>query len=309
MPTLLGILDGSTEYDSGIKIENGRPKAENTYGRTYLILADDCNDTADDVMATTGIPLIGDSCPGGYIDGIRPREQATVIHPNTGVKTILWELEVSGTSDYDPASGGPSDDPTDWTDTLRWYTWEEEELLERDVITGEPIQTKAKEPISLTRPVKYPVLEITRYEVYPYDPNNLLTYVNKINSANLWGAPVGSVLLDDIKVEEETIENVKYCRVTYVLKFKITDEYDETSDPWQAHILHQGTQYVAVAQGDPIEIAQIAAALDVQGEPITVNLDEEGFILPPASAPVFLDFNRYKKIDFAPLNLEAVLGP
>ena len=299
MPKVLGVQDGVSGGESGFTRGGVR---ETSFSLVYNVLSDNLTQTQADIIATTGIPPLYYPTGGAYVKSHRPREVSTVIHPITGVKAILWEVEVEFDSGVDPSggtAGGTPPAPPARRPKVRWSGDTEEEVLDKDVDTDEPIQTEAGEPILLMSPTTLHILEITRYEPYPFDPNTQHNYANHINKSTFWGAPAGCAWMQPIEVDEETIEGVLYCSVTYTIKFKIKKGPSGAfkDNTWRSRILHHGSKFRPAAA----EPAQVA--VDENNNPITVNLDYGGIKLPDGDPPVYLVFNRLHRADFNALSL------
>lgn len=292
MGTILGIKEGSKDASYGYEKRDKLLILVKQFTLTYYVLADSINDTEDDVLSTSGIPPLFYPLNGAYTQGYNPKEMQTVIHPVTGVKTTIWEVEVEFDSNVDI---NEEDEPTQKTPVVRWSGETEEELLDKDPVTGDAIVTDAEEPILINAPIILPVLEIKRYEFYPFDPNVMLSFAHHVNSTTFWGAPPGSALMLPMDVDEETIDGEKFAVVTYRIKFKIKPGLDE---PWKARVLHHGYKYRPESGAEPI------AATDKTGNPITVNLKNgEGTKLPDGATPHFKTFNRFPKTNLNSLSL------
>lgn len=320
MPKIIGRREGS---DSG-KVESPAGETvKKTAERVYIIISDDVNQERDAILATSGLPQQGDSMLGGTVHSRDAKEVNTIIHPETHVMANLWEVTVQSDSTVPdgspPGEGGGSSDID--TVKIRWATDKQDRRLERDVISGLPVQTKCGEPIMAERPISIPVLEIERYEPYPFDPNIILSFVNTACANSFWGAPAGSAFLDDIAVDEQEEGLFIYNNVKYRIAFNIPDgEPGSPTHPWQLSLLHQGTMHFPIkrnvsASGAPLPgYTKVAGppvmAVDEQGNPITINLDAGGWPLDEGADPIWLDFARYRMISWAALNIDIddVLG-
>lgn len=293
MPKILGLKDGASKAQTQLQKKDNLWFTQKTFENTYFVLSDTLADTEDTILGAVGVPSLWSALRGCLCKEVSADEIQRVVHPITGVPAILWEATAKYDSNID-ADEEQDDDPIAKTPTIRWHGETEEEVLEEDAITGDPVETKAKEPILLTTPFVMPVLEIKRYETYPFDPNVILDYSHRTNSAAFWGAPAGSALFLPPEVDEETIEQVKYAVVTYRIKFKIKPGVDE---PWKARVLHHGFKYRKKA-GEAPEVYT-----DKHGNPATVNLNDDGTLLPDGQPAKFLEFNRFKKANFNALTL------
>lgn len=291
MPTMLGIKDGGVRARDNIRQRDQIWIPEKKFSIDYYVMSDTISQTEDDVILTPGVPPLLFPLRGAICKGRDANEMHRITHPVTGVPAALWVIRANFDSRLDPTE---PEDPTAKTPIVRWHGETEEEVLEEDAITGDPVETAAKEPILITTPFVMPVLEIRRYELYPFDPNIMLNYSHRTNSTDFWGAPEGTALMLPMEVDEETIENVKYCVVTYRIKFKIKPD---VAEPWQARVLHHGFKYRSAAGAEP------EVYMDKHGNPATVNLNDDGTLLPAAADAKFLTFNRFKKVNHNTLTL------
>jgi len=296
MGTVLGIDEGTRGATYGLRKHEKTYVTDKTYSLTYIVLADNTSESEDAILTSTGVPILWGYYNGTYCKKLAPKEKSSIFrHPVTGVKTILWYIKADFDSKLDPDQDEP---PTSKPPTVRWHGETEEEVLEKDPITGDAVQTGAEEVILITTPIVLPVLEITRYENYPFDPDTMLAYAHHTNSTTFWGAPPGSALMMPMAVDEEVIETVRYARVTYKIKFKIKkDGATMSQDTWKARVLHHGFKYREAAAEDPV-IFQ-----DKHGNPTTVNLKADGTRVAKGDPALYLEFNRFTKANFNNLSL------
>ncbi len=269
------------------------------YHQSFYVLAA-ASETEDSIRGTIGVPTIGTHYEGAYCISHDVKELTPCRNPFTGAASILCEVTCEFTNDI---SGPDADqeetekDPEDRSPVVNWTSEFEEEVLEKDVVTGEPIQTRAGEQIIITGPIPVPVLEVIRYETFPFNPVTLLLYGGRINSAAFYGAPEGTAWLQPIEAPEVRIEGKKYVHATYRVRFKMREDPEEPGtflkNTWRARLLHQGQQYLDDG-GKPVQ------ATDENGNPIRVNLDDEGKV---TGTPQYLNFNRLHKINLNDLNL------
>lgn len=291
MPTILGTKDGTYSADYGLAQRDEVTVLQKTIKQTIYVLGDDLNETEDSITATPGLPKLYSLLNGAYAIAANAKESGRVVHPVTGVPTAIWEVDYSYDSNVNPED---DDDPTNKPPVIRWYGETEEEVLEEDAITGDPVQTDAEEPILITTPVVLPVLEIKRYEDYPFDPNIMLDYSHRTNSTTFWGAPAGSALMLPMDVDQEVIEGTIFAVTTYRIKFKIKPG---VAEPWKARVLHHGFKY-RTAAGKPPVIYE-----DRYGNPATVNLTAGGTKLPDGDPAEYLEWNRFEKANLNALSL------
>jgi hypothetical protein len=295
MPQVLGIKNAS--HSASLKLEKQEKlwARRKTFRRTYYVLSDDVNQTEDDIVTTTGIPPLFSALNGAFCVSQDPKENSRVVHPLTGVPTILWEVDCKFDSNVDVEQDQP---PEAKPPVLRWYGESEEEVLEKDLITEDPIRTDAEEPLIVTTQIPIAVLEIKRYEFYPFDPDIILNYGNHVNTGAFYGAPLGTALMMPPSADEETIEGVKYVSVTYRVKFKIRKIAGAMQvQTWKARVLHVGYKF----KNDD---GKIAIYEDKDGNPAQVFLiNGTGKKKATGADPDYKEFNRYPWADFNALNL------
>lgn len=290
MPKVIDIKNGSVSAQSSLQVKKKRATVKGSFSQTYIVLSDTLDDNESDILATPGIPPKFYPSGGYLCSGHRATETTRIVHPVTGVAAAMWDVEVEFRNDINPEDEQP---PESLPPVVRWFGETEEEQLEEDAITGAAIETAAGEKIDVTHPVVRPVLEIRRYESYPFDPDVMLDYSNRVNSTPFWGAPIASALMMPMDVDEETIEGEKYAVVTYRIKFKIQPG---ATEPWKAKVLNYGTLIVD-ANGDIVKNA------DKFGRVYTTNLAANGTKLPDGDPKVYISFNRFQKADFNLLSL------
>lgn len=297
---VVGIEDGSSGGE--ISLEPGSGGLffflQKNGERVYYVLAQDIDQTEDQIVATTGIPQIGDTLNGAPVRKLKGQEQQRVRHPTSGAATILWKVTVTTDTRFDSSTNNPSDDPTDYRPRRRWYTQKEKMRIEKDV-NGDIIETANHEPIIYERPVVKINLEIERYETYPTSPTAIYNYANHCNNATFYGAPIGSCLLDDIQSTEEVINGVTYIKVVYVFVFFIKFDGASMVENTLAdvEIAHEGYLVRPSAGAVP------ATVLDKNGHPRKCNLNEDG-TENTTDVQVTVIFPDLPLADFSALNLE-----
>lgn len=302
MPAIIGIKDGSFDASLSLKKKDKIYIPVRTFSVAYFILSDDTFQDELVISATAGLPSLWSVLNGAICMDKTFKEQTTVIHPVTGFKAILWVVTCKFTTDIDP---NQDQDPESKPPTVRWSGETEEEVLEKDPITLAAITTEADEPYFASAPIVLPILEISRYEFWPFDPDVMLAYSHHTNSAAFWGAPVGSALMMPMDVDEEIIEQVKYVKVTYRIKFKIKKEgATMLENTWNLRLLHHGFRYRKVAGEEPL------TKTDEKENPMTINLKTEalhvgegGMELTTGNPGEYLEFNRFPKVNFNTLSL------
>lgn len=295
LPKIIGTQYGSPNAaftaEKGSKIWTRRK----TFEETKIILAN-CDDDEDDIKGVTGVPDLFSTLRGMTCIDVSPKEVDSVLFE--GQLANLWEVVCKYDSSADPTENGDQD-PTQKTPVVKWLSEDEDEHMEKDQAQN-PVQTAANEPLFVTKPMACPILEVTRYEDYPFDPDVILDYVNRTNSAAFYGAPIGTVLMKGINSEEEDVEQIKYCKVTYRMKFKlkfipVLNILDVNT--WRLRLLHAGQKYRKFAGAPPI------VWMDAEGNTGTINLNPDGTARNPNLLPHYLEFIRFATNDFNNLSL------
>lgn len=318
MPKVLGIVDGTSGSDVTLETKGNFIIPVSRTKREFYVLADTVADDEVDIINTPGLPVIGEFYSvGSYCIKLSAKEQCTVIHPTTHVPTILWIATADYSSQIDSGdiSGGtPGEefDPTDMRPRRHWYCDKEKEALDRDAQSGAPIQTINKEKYSLEKNQVIIVLEIERYENYPWDPLTSFKFCDHSNNASFYGAPTGTALIDDIDVQEEYVNGGLFLKVRYRILFKLKIDPDNPDSflPATMSIVqtrHEGYLYRPTPGAEPVKY------IDGHGQPkkvlLTSNtdflLDEwPGGLLNEFSDEEYQSWYRFPYADFSELDLE-----
>lgn len=304
----LGSTLGDRSTDQEVEGKSGQlPTYKFRRKRTFLVIADDADETEDDILANANVPALGNTSTLGYpVKSRSAKERDYVLHPISGVKTILWEVEVSCDSSLSfafPPGGGVL--PENFPPKYKWTQKEREVDFYYDVITGEPLLNTVNEPIFASRKILYPVLTITRYESYYQDLSaKQAAYGNTVNSVAFGSFNAGECLMNPIVAEEETFEiddegltTVTYLKVTYEIDCLVNDYYSGVNNPWKRRFLNQGYYYRPAPGAPPVLNV-------VDGNKTIVNLALNGTILPDDQDPIWLPFNEFKTANWTALNLD-----
>lgn len=254
---------------------------------TYVVIADNATQNADYVMASAGLPKIGDKLNGRTCRNITATAQGAIRY--RGVNTNLWEFKAKFDS-----PDQTDDDPTELDPEISWSTETYEEVMTKDA-NGVAVKTACGEPILLTVPRVCPVATITYYKPASYEI--AASNVGCVNSGAFMGWPAKSALLKNIGIGYETKtvkdEEVTFAKVTVTIVFK-----DDGSDnPWRAKVLHQGRKCK-----DPVT-NEIKVWMDKEGNTGLVNLDQNGHALENGEEEQYLEFDIYKAVSFSGLGL------
>ena len=301
------------------------------FSRTFIVIAVDLAETEQDIIRSIGIPPLTSTLglTGAKCKAVRGAEMGNVIrHPVTGVPTVLWHVTCDFDTDLDVDEAEQS--PESRTPKIRWGGENEEQRLEEDALSSAPVQTVPGDILIVKAPEVRPILEVKRFEVFPFDPLVQLNFANHVNSLAFYGAPIGTALMMPITVQEVNIDEFgKFNDVTYRIKFKLKELIAGPPPTfklftWRANVLHHGFKFftdenfatwIASTPTDPTDVAEWLAFVKFSsfepklfqkdGNPATVNLDKFGLIEPsplPADAS-FLEFSRFPLADFNTLGL------
>ena len=302
MARVIGLPDGTITSKQELESKNGLWIVQRQFSITYHVLAT-TSETTEDVVLASGIPALFSTYGLCRCKCITPKENTTVVM--NGTAYILWDVECEYDSKVDD-SQNTGDSPENRRPTIGWTGDNVKEHFQKS-LDDKKVQSTAGEPIFLEDEILIPILTITRYERAPFDQNIMLQFANCLNISTFYGAPRGSALMMPMEVpeEEEVINGVRYVKPKYRIKFKL--KYDAffgvpIQDTWVPEVLNQGYKYKYLAD-DGVTLKGPKIWLDESGNPDTVNLAEDGTILPLNADPIFLKFYTKNYAEFNALNL------
>ena len=271
-------------------------RAKQTMSLEFIVIGDGPGDTPASVMRSAGLPQIGGKAYGLVVMDVDAQREAYWVNgQDFGKWAVSMQLEaVEGVE-------GDELEPTELPPEVSWDSEEYEEVLRQDINDpSKKVKTKCGEPLTLTTRRVIEVLTIKRTENAPFAASKIHEFTNTVNSGQFWGAPAGSALLAKIGATYKQVETTRagkkwFVDVTYVIKFKFDPE---TTEPWQARVLHWGTK----AFVDGTHEAQ--AVRDGSGNVSGCLLDASGFKLADTAEPVYLKSDAYKKKDFSALGID-----
>lgn len=187
--------------------------------KSFYVLAD-VADSDDTVLQSASIPAYSTSpdTTYGYLITKTAKEISTIVL--AGVKKVLWVVDCQfSTEGFQYLK-------------RRWYVEIENELRYLDEAdTPIPIVTNNNEPLNPEWPVANIILEIEKMQIGAFDPDDLFDYINHVNSDTFYGAPAGTALMQDIKVDENferawlssdsNVCNEIVSHIIYTIKFRI----------------------------------------------------------------------------------------
>lgn len=269
----------------GKKLPNDRD-----YSRTFRVEVDDPDDRESIVLAADSVPALGDPHPD---DASAWCESLAVQCVDEGGK--LWEVTAKYSSTAD--AGSAADNPLSRPVTITWEDYEFEEPVELDVL-GKPVLNSAGQAFDPppTRVASRPVVVFTKNQA-EFNASLAQQYKNKSNSDTWWGLSAGQAKVASIRASEEKEENgITYYEVRY--------EIHLNEDGWKKRILDQGRMERITFESTDYVIYR--AIIDPETKrPVTdpVPLNGAGGPLSDDGGPVFLEFDFYGSVPFAPLGL------
>lgn len=285
MPQFIGLKKyGGQEGGDEPARQPGFPAIQ-TKKRIYQVIADNLNQTEDEILATPGIPQPGETIGNSIVGPRHARE--------VDADARLWEVEVEFSSNID-GSGGGDEDPVDLRPQVRWSSETIEIAITTDQVTGLPLENSVGEPFFITTPYAVPVRTLTRYErhdVLDHYDALIFEYGNSINSDTFHGWPPWTVLLASIDAYDVVVKGELLTRATYVTKYLSYNQpstyipkrrYEsDVQGPqttieeigWRASLLNHGTKYLENADDNPDDAKPFK---DADGNRTTGNLNYDG---------------------------------
>ncbi len=322
----LGIEDGSHREVAEIVDENGFQRLRYTVTQTHLVIDDGIKSSSADAVLVSGVPVLYESTINNAVcRALRPEDRGSVHYGGSLVTlwAIVAEFDNEINVETQQGQGINPEDPTSYPPSVRWTSENEQQALQFDAISGDPVVTKACEKIAASHPFTIPILRYSRYEIGRFDPDIILEYTNHTNNEPFLGAPSGCALMSAIESDEKYIENSLFSLVTYVIKFKMirAQQITRTGQPtisggfeedgWALKPLHQGHKYFketntaadAPIGSCPDDAKYAVQYLDDDGNPVPILLDQYGYALGENEQVAYLKFHKHPKASFTPLGI------
>ena len=294
MGTIIGIKDGS--FSGSEEQASAFQKKKRRYSVSFDVIADSIDETWTSILNTPRLPKLLEDWKG---DGCRckrrtPKEAHTMHYH--GKLTILWEIDCE--FDSEVVFKDFSKDPTEWPIELSLSSEDVTEILEKDVVTGAPIQNPNGEKIQIEVPKSYPVIEFSRYENYPDNPLGVAAlaakiayYANTVNADTFLGCAPGNCFMHAPRATRESINGGYYFKVTYRITLR------PGLQPYKARPLCEGYTFRGFVG------ANVRSTAEKYGQNIKINLNLDGMEIAESEEPVYLEFNQYAPVNFADLAL------
>lgn len=261
---------------------------DKSFAATFIVQSTGDRPTEDDLLnyqdPDKEIPKVGDVVRNAYCE----KKTVNEVEASAG----LWEIHCTFNSRLPTGEDIVQ---------VNWNVEEVEEIVTFDQVTGVPVTNSVGEPLPLKTLITIPVLDITRIED-DFDPDLILNYGNRVNSATFYGAPPLCALMKGPTGNERYIDGIKRYEVNYKIMFNLMIDPD-TLQPrgWLAYLLNHGTFYKDVGGGSSSTTVYRRFTLD--GRPTTGNLNLDGTARPFGLPPIYLPYNRYRLADFNELDL------
>jgi len=154
----------------------------------------------------------------------------------------------------------------------------------------------------ITKMVSDLVLHYVRNE-RSFSMNDAFKYINKVNSSTFLGAPPGTVMCmvyTGDKVYDEKYGD--YYHMTYEFNFRI-EKVAGKRYGWIRRILDEGLYKETGTNEDGTQKLELIKDDDNVGVVVPLKMDGNGSRLKKVADDVFLAYQLYEKVSFAPLNI------
>lgn len=206
---------------------------------------------------------------------------------------IMYEV----TANYFADTQDPENSPLNEPPKITFSTITSDEEIDED-IDGNPLVTVNGEPYEgITMSVEDLSMTITR-NLPTFNPTSIYTYVNKVNSAQFFNFPAGTVRCVDINASQATAEqNFEYwvASVTFQMREPLRVPPQKA---WWKRVLHQG-YIVKDRDGNPV------TASTINGQDVTkpILLKDDGTPETDPEQGTWRTFQIYGTADFNQMNL------
>ena len=297
------VIDQSAESRSGnytSVVKNRIWTMRRTFKREFIVISDYMDEDETSILSSVGIPPINSYLQGAVCVSQDAEEEEPIRWYN-GTDQMKWKVVCGFDSDRDTSES--EQPPTARTPEVDWSTSMSEENMPQDV-NGNYVANSVGDRIDVRVPRANSILEIRRYEAYPYNPNTLLFYGGCVNDSVFYGAPRGSVFMEAIQSTKTEVDGAVYSNTTYRMNFKL--RYDASGnifpDSWVVFVPNTGFSYLKTA-GDMATKTRIT---DDEGGQKEDWLELDGTIRPGPPTndfPVQLQFPPYFYRNFSALSL------
>lgn len=267
--------------------------------------------TGSEALDAPGVPHQNDSHPW---DVLLLAQQPTVTREGFNLYLVSVDYVRLGGSGSNPDPNDPLNAPL----VYRWEMGNTTESVDRDA-AGNPILNSVGEPFDPppTKNIGTLFLTVTRNEP-SYDPGIALTYQNKRNSDQFFGAEAGQALCLSIAPAEAFAADAEYIPVQYHFEFRADKFRHRIRDQGlNGRFDDNGTSKIAPFYMNSTDRASTPILLDGTGKPMDPSIKVAGTKTPiayrmPRGATLvggaldatFFFFEKYEEKAFAPLGLQ-----
>jgi len=287
---------------------SGESAAGDQATRVYTVVSTTNTDTAVQIQNIAQIPNVGNIHPSNFWLRVKERPRITRLAPYYWEVTVNYEWAFIAAADPDAPT--PLDEPT----LVRFGFVGGDEPIDVDA-DGLPIMNTAYDVFEpgISIPTNDWYVEMVRNEAV-FNVSTALAYKDAVNSDTFLGMPAGTWKIRGIEADQQKFgESLIYWRVTYTFDgraeqaastraqhFAVAPTYTPvaTTPPWHRRVRNVGMNgYLASGLYGRI--------VDDTGSPVPspVPLNIAGSPDLSTSDPLFLSFQVYKEVPFAPLGL------
>ena len=241
---------------------------------------------AADVLSHRGIPKSGSSHPASPWFRCRSAKAKRV-------SPIMYEVECTYKSKTKDKEENPLEEPPE----ISYNTLSSTEEIDED-IDGNPINTKAGEPIT---GVKIPVGDLSATvtkNLASFDPSAIYTYTNTVNSAVFMGFAAGVVRMHNLQAKIVYTEDLTYWTVTAQFHFRYPVRVD-ADKAWWKRVRHEGT--FALAGSDLVPTRITDGNGEIKGG--KTMLKDDGTEETDTTIGHWLEFEVFRTIDLNGMGL------
>lgn len=275
--------------------------ATQTYGsrgltREFEVITDTPADNEYVVLNDSRVPRVGDPYPSDYWMKASKREPSQA----GGPMRWLVRVEYVAVNVPVPYGSGPSEvgDPTQWLPEIEWDSVDSVEDIDRD-LHDKPIATPVDEVFTgIKREWSDQVLRVTVNQA-TFNAALARSYANCVNSDPFFGAVPGQVKMRMPKARKiyDTKAGYIYYRIVYEFTFR--------EQGWKKRILNEGLLR-KTGWDQKVNRERVEEFTDDSGRRASkpVRLTSNGYELPKGAKAIWLEFEIYPSVAFAPLGLK-----
>lgn len=270
------------EGSARIRSNKGTPVYECSY--SYIIQATAKDEDYLDVLATTGLPIVGVTVePSGFAICTSKVGTRRTDNPK------IWDITCEFSSEIDDSSGSggdPSSDPETWVPLYETKFERYQEVVTRD-FSGTTIANSAGQPFpnGMTISRYLPVWEFFQIEASSVTDANVLARSEVVNTSTFKGCAAKTLLCTVLSSVIGRYYGTLRRLTLYQLKYK--------ADKWTHKRQDVGTVFKSAA---PVELYDYTSE---DGTIICGPLDGSGGKQTAGTAAAILEFDMYQAVSFS----------